>query len=235
MKCPYCGAEDSKVIDSRPTEDSERIRRRRECLNCHMRFTTYEVVETVPLIVIKKDNSREPFDRQKLLNAMLRACAKRPVSYESLERAVSSIEQTLMSTYDREVTSVRIGELTMQELKKIDMTTVIRGMLSYEQQNALDTLAPASIKLPAGRTARIEYRRGAEAPVVRARLQDCFGLKSTPRLDGGKRPVLMELLSPGFKPVQLTQDMEGFWKTTYFEVRKELRRRYPKHAWPDNP
>ena len=116
MKCPYCGAEESKVIDSRPTEDSERIRRRRECLNCHMRFTTYEVVETVPLIVIKKDNSREPFDRQKLLNAMLRACAKRPVSYESLERAVSSIEQTLMSTYDREVTSVRIGELTMQEL-----------------------------------------------------------------------------------------------------------------------
>jgi len=99
MKCPYCGAEESKVIDSRPTEDSERIRRRRECLNCHMRFTTYEVVETVPLIVIKKDNSREPFDRQKLLNAMLRACAKRPVSYESLERAVSSIEQTLMSTY----------------------------------------------------------------------------------------------------------------------------------------
>lgn len=71
--------------------------------------------------------------------------------------------------------------------------------------------------------------------MVRARLQDCFGLKSTPRLDGGKRPVLMELLSPGFKPVQLTQDMEGFWKTTYFEVRKELRRRYPKHAWPDNP
>ena len=88
MKCPYCGDEESKVIDSRPTEDGERIRRRRECLRCHMRFTTYEVVETVPLIVIKKDNSREPFDRQKLLNAMLRACAKRPVSYEALERAV---------------------------------------------------------------------------------------------------------------------------------------------------
>ena len=87
MKCPYCGAEESKVIDSRPTEDNERIRRRRECLNCHMRFTTYEVVETVPLVVIKKDNSREPFDRQKLFNAMLRACAKRPVSYETLERA----------------------------------------------------------------------------------------------------------------------------------------------------
>ena len=130
MKCPYCGAEESKVIDSRPTEDSERIRRRRECLNCHMRFTTYEVVETVPLIVIKKDNSREPFDRQKLLNAMLRACAKRPVSYESLERAVSSIEQTLMSTYDREVTSVRIGELTM---KKIDEVAYVRFASVYQQ------------------------------------------------------------------------------------------------------
>ena len=97
MKCPYCGAEESKVIDSRPTEDNERIRRRRECLNCHMRFTTYEVVETVPLVVIKKDNSREPFDRQKLFNAMLRACAKRPVSYETLERAVSTSAWVLWS------------------------------------------------------------------------------------------------------------------------------------------
>ena len=129
MKCPYCGDEESKVIDSRPTEDGERIRRRRECLRCHMRFTTYEVVETVPLIVIKKDNSREPFDRQKLLNAMLRACAKRPVSYEALERAVSSIEQSLMSSYDRdEVAYVRFASVYQQfadvesffnELKKL--------------------------------------------------------------------------------------------------------------------
>ena len=133
MKCPYCGAEESKVIDSRPTEDSERIRRRRECLNCHMRFTTYEVVETVPLIVIKKDNSREPFDRQKLLNAMLRACAKRPVSYESLERAVSSIEQTLMSTYDREVTSVRIGEQTLPALQQYDEEAYVRFASVYQQ------------------------------------------------------------------------------------------------------
>ena len=126
MKCPYCGAEESKVIDSRPTEDNERIRRRRECLNCHMRFTTYEVVETVPLVVIKKDNSREPFDRQKLLNAMLRACAKRPVSYEALEHAVSSIEQSLFSSYDREIPSVRIGELTKGE-----------GTLSAQEAKAL--------------------------------------------------------------------------------------------------
>ena len=133
MKCPYCGAEESKVIDSRPTEDNERIRRRRECLNCHMRFTTYEVVETVPLVVIKKDNSREPFDRQKLFNAMLRACAKRPVGYETLERAVSSIEQSLFSSYDREIPSVRIGELTMEELKKIDEVAYIRFASVYRQ------------------------------------------------------------------------------------------------------
>ena len=115
MKCPYCGDEESKVIDSRPTEDGERIRRRRECLRCRMRFTTYEVVETVPLIV------------------MLRACAKRPVSYDALERAVSSIEQSLMSSYDREVSSVRIGELTMQELKKIDEVAYVRFASVYQQ------------------------------------------------------------------------------------------------------
>ena len=122
MKCPYCGAEESKVIDSRPTEDSERIRRRRECLSCHMRFTTYEVVETVPLVVIKKDNSREPFDRQKLLNAMLRACAKRPVSYEAIERAVTSIEQTLLSSYVRFASVYRQFadvESFFNELKKL--------------------------------------------------------------------------------------------------------------------
>ncbi|MDE6692410.1 MAG: ATP-dependent helicase HrpB, partial [Muribaculaceae bacterium] len=124
---------------------------------------------------------------------------------------------------------------TVQELRKIDIQSVIFGMLSYGQQQQLDRIAPVNIKLPSGRNARIQYRRGAEAPVVSARLQDCFGLKQTPRVDDGRRPVLMELLSPGFKPVQLTQDMEGFWKTTYFEVRKELRRRYPKHRWPEEP
>ena len=133
MKCPYCGEVDSKVIDSRPTEDGEKIRRRRECLNCKKRFTTYEIVETVPLMVVKKDRSREVFDRQKLLNAMLRACAKRPVSYEAIERAVTSIEQTLLSSYDREIPSVRIGELTMQELKKIDEVAYVRFASVYRQ------------------------------------------------------------------------------------------------------
>ncbi|MDE6549183.1 MAG: ATP-dependent helicase HrpB [Muribaculaceae bacterium] len=124
---------------------------------------------------------------------------------------------------------------TVQELRKIDMRNVILSFLNYDQQQALDRIAPTHLKLPSGRNARIHYRRGAEAPIVSARLQDCFGMMKTPCLDEGKRPVLMELLSPGFKPVQLTQDMEGFWRETYFEVRKELRRRYPKHRWPEDP
>ena len=120
MKCPYCGAEESKVIDSRPTEDNERIRRRRECLNCHMRFTTYEVVETVPLIVIKKDNSREPFDRQKLLNGLVKACEKRPVSLMQLEQIVDHVEQKLFGSLESEVSSKVIGELVMEQLRKVD-------------------------------------------------------------------------------------------------------------------
>lgn len=122
---------------------------------------------------------------------------------------------------------------TVQELRKIDMCEVIWGIVGYDNRQTVERLAPSHLQLPAGRRAQIDYRRGADAPIVRARLQDCFGLKQTPRLDEGRRPVLMELLSPGFKPVQLTQDMEGFWRTTYYEIRKELRRRYPKHAWPE--
>ena len=133
MKCPFCSFEDSKVVDSRPTDEGTSIRRRRECLHCGKRFTTYETVERMPLMLIKRDGTRQAYDRQKLLNAMLRACAKRPVSYEALERAVSSIEQSLMSSYDREVTSVRIGELTMQELKKIDEVAYVRFASVYQQ------------------------------------------------------------------------------------------------------
>ena len=147
MKCPYCGDEESKVIDSRPTEDGERIRRRRECLRCRKRFTTYEVVETLPLMVIKKDNSREAFDRQKLLNGMLRSCEKRPVSYQTLEKAVSNIEQTLLNSYDREVSSVRIGELTMQELKKIDEVAYVRFASVYRQFRDIQTFMDELNKL----------------------------------------------------------------------------------------
>ena len=124
---------------------------------------------------------------------------------------------------------------TAAELRKINMEEVIWGMLTYEQQNTIDTLAPTHIQVPTGSRIRVDYRQGAEAPVLSVRLQECFGLTSTPCVDGVKRPVLMELLSPGFKPVQLTQDLANFWQSTYFEVRKELRRRYPKHHWPDNP
>lgn len=143
-----------------------------------------------------------------------------------------SIEKVLTSA--AEWLPLYIGRAsTVQELRKIDMRNVINGLLNYEQQQALDKIAPTHIKLPSGRNARIRYRRGAEAPIVSARLQDCFGMMQTPCVDEGRRQVLMELLSPGFKPVQLTQDMEGFWRETYFEVRKELRRRYPKHNWPE--
>lgn len=124
---------------------------------------------------------------------------------------------------------------TVAELKKIDLCAALWGLLSYEQQQVVDRLAPTHIVVPSGSRIRLEYRQGADHPILRVRLQECFGLTDTPRVDDGKRPILMELLSPGFKPVQLTQDLRSFWNDTYFEVRKELRRRYPKHAWPDNP
>ncbi len=122
---------------------------------------------------------------------------------------------------------------TTAELKKLDLCEVVWSRLGYDQQQAVDRLAPTHVVVPTGSRIRLEYRVGAEAPVLRVRLQECFGLTDTPRVDG--MPVLMELLSPGFKPVQLTSDLRSFWQGTYFEVRKELRRRYPKHSWPDNP
>lgn len=124
---------------------------------------------------------------------------------------------------------------TTAELKKIDLCIALWGLLDYDQQQTVDRLAPTHIKVASGNRIRVEYRQGAEAPVLRVRLQECFGMNDTPQVDDGRRRVLMELLSPGFKPVQLTQDLANFWKETYFEVRKELRRRYPKHAWPEVP
>lgn len=124
---------------------------------------------------------------------------------------------------------------TVTDLRKINLVEVLWSVLSYEQQQAVERLAPARIAVPTGSLVKLKYRVGAEAPVLSVRLQECFGLTDTPRVDGGRVPVLMELLSPGFKPVQLTTDLHSFWQTTYFDVRKELRRRYPKHHWPDNP
>jgi transcriptional repressor NrdR len=147
MKCPFCGFEESKVIDSRPADDGERIRRRRECLKCQKRFTTYEIIESLPLIVIKKDKSRQTFDRQKLLNGMLRACEKRPVSLETLEKAVSEIETSLQNSLDREITSSKIGELAMDKLKDIDEVAYVRFASVYRQFRDINTFMDELNKL----------------------------------------------------------------------------------------
>ena len=133
MRCPFCGYEESKVIDSRPTDEGEKIRRRRECLQCQKRFTTYEIIETLPIVVVKKDKSRQVFDRTKLIGGMLRACEKRPVPLEVIEEAVDDIETALQNSIDREVTSIKIGELAMDKLKNIDEVAYVRFASVYRQ------------------------------------------------------------------------------------------------------
>ena len=147
MKCPFCGYEESKVIDSRPTDEGERIRRRRECLECGKRFTTYEMIESLPIVVIKKDGSRETFDRQKLLTGMLRACEKRPVSIEMLDRAISDIETVIQNSLDREVSSDKIGELVMEKLKEIDEVAYVRFASVYRQFKDINTFMAELNKL----------------------------------------------------------------------------------------
>ncbi len=147
MKCPFCGYEESKVIDSRPTDEGERIRRRRECIKCGKRFTTYEIIESVPIIVVKKDKSREAFDRDKLLGGMLRACEKRQVSIETLENAVSEIEAVLQNSLDREVTSIHVGELAMEKLKEIDEVAYVRFASVYRQFKDINTFMEELAKL----------------------------------------------------------------------------------------
>lgn len=147
MKCPFCGYEESKVIDSRPADDGERIRRRRECIKCGKRFTTYEIIESVPIIVVKKDKSRQVFDRQKLFNGMIKACEKRPVTSETIERAVSDIETQLQNSLDREVTSIQIGELAMEKLKDIDDVAYVRFASVYRQFRDINTFMQELNKL----------------------------------------------------------------------------------------
>ena len=147
MKCPYCSTEDSKVIDSRPTDEGERIRRRRECLNCAKRFTTYEIIESLPIIVIKKDKSRETFDRDKLLNGILRACDKRQISINTLDNMIDEIEATIQNSLDREVTSVKIGELVMEKLKDIDEVAYVRFASVYRQFKDINTFMTELNKL----------------------------------------------------------------------------------------
>lgn len=147
MKCPFCGYAESKVIDSRPTDEGERIRRRRECLSCTKRFTTYELIESLPIIVIKKDKTRETFDREKLLNGMRRACEKRPVSINTLEHAIDDIEAIIQNSLDREVSSEKIGELVMEKLKEIDEVAYVRFASVYRQFKDINTFMSELNKL----------------------------------------------------------------------------------------
>ena len=147
MKCPYCGYEESKVIDSRPADEGERIRRRRECLSCAKRFTTHEVIETVPIIVVKRDKSREVFDRNKLFNGMLRACEKRPVETSMLDSLVDRIESDLQNTLKREVSTKEIGEKVMEGLKDIDEVAYVRFASVYRQFKDVNTFIAEVNKL----------------------------------------------------------------------------------------
>lgn len=139
MKCPFCAYIDSKVLESRTNEEGSRIRRRRECLSCKKRFTTYEIVETVPLMVLKKDNTVEAFDRNKVLNGIIRACQKRPVTVEKMEEMITEIEQQLFNSLEREVPSTKIGELVMEKLKKTDEVAYVRFASVYRQFSDVDS------------------------------------------------------------------------------------------------
>lgn len=147
MKCPFCGYTESKVIDSRPTDENERIRRRRECIQCSKRFTTYETIEDVPVIVIKKDRSREVFDRNKILKGMLRACEKRKVTVAELDEKIDEIEAQLQSSVDREVSSSRIGELIMEKLKEIDEVAYVRFASVYKEFDSAESFRDELAKL----------------------------------------------------------------------------------------
>ena len=147
MRCPYCTHPESKVVDSRPADEGASIRRRRECLECHKRFTTYETVESLPLVVIKKDASRQTFDKTKLLNGMLRACEKRPVSLAELDRIANEIEQSLQNEMDREIPTARIGELVMDRLRGVDEVAYVRFASVYRQFKDINTFMSELTKL----------------------------------------------------------------------------------------
>lgn len=139
MKCPYCAHPESKVVDSRPSDEGASIRRRRECLECHKRFTTYETIESLPLVVVKKDGSRQSFDRGKILSSMLKACEKRSVPLSTLEQAAAEIEHTMQNEIEREISSSRVGELVMEKLKSIDEVAYVRFASVYRQFRDINT------------------------------------------------------------------------------------------------
>ena len=139
MKCPYCSCQEDKVIDSRPTDEGATIRRRRECLNCHKRFTTYEKVENLPIMVIKKDGSRQPYDREKIRKGIMKACEKRSVSADQIEKTLDSIEYHISNSLEREVTSEFIGELVMEKLREHDEVAYVRFASVYRQFKDINT------------------------------------------------------------------------------------------------
>ena len=147
MKCPFCGHPESKVIDSRPADENASIRRRRECLACGKRFTTYETVESLPIVVIKKDGSRQSFDRQKVLRGMIRACEKRPVSLAELERIADEIEQELQNSMEREIRTADVGEKVMERLRSVDQVAYVRFASVYRQFKDIDTFMAELNKL----------------------------------------------------------------------------------------
>ena len=147
MKCPYCAHLESKVVDSRPAEEGSSIRRRRECLECHKRFTTYETLESLPLVVIKKDGGRQSFDKSKLLGSMIKACEKRSVPMATLERLADEIEQALQNEMEREVPSAEIGELVMDKLKDVDEVSYVRFASVYRQFKDINTFMAELNKL----------------------------------------------------------------------------------------
>ena len=188
MRCPYCGADESKVIDSRPTEDGEKIRRRRECLSCKKRFTTYEIVETVPLMVIKKDRSREVFDRQKLLNGMLRACEKRPVSYEQLDAAVSRIEQVLLNFLENAVIHGKTTAQIQLRLSVVDGSAVfeVRDDGVGIDTDRLKTIFEGKLETPAAQPVDAKRNMGIGLSVCSSIIQahgGTIGARNHP--DGG--------------------------------------------------
>jgi len=147
VNCPFCNFSETKVIDSRPTEEGQAIRRRRECLKCGKRFTTYEKIEKVPLIVVKKDGNRQPYDRNKILNGILKACEKRPVSLNEIEEIVNEIEKELYNSMEKEVTSQQIGQMVMERLKKVDEVSYVRFASVYRQFKDINTFMEELNKL----------------------------------------------------------------------------------------
>lgn len=139
MRCPFCGYEESKVIDSRSTDEGEAIRRRRECIKCEKRFTSYEKIETIPISVIKKDKSREVFDREKILSGLMKACEKRPISLEQMENLVDEIENFIYNSFQKEITTEKIGEMIMERLRKIDEVAYVRFASVYRQFKDINT------------------------------------------------------------------------------------------------